>query len=751
MTKAIYTGVDGVARKAKAMYVGVDGVARKVKKAYVGVDGVAKLFYDSQIHLYIHTFNIFCGTQAGDRLGNVSTYFASEAQKKITDDNGYSWWEPADYGIYMNHTYRLAAYMDGYTYIRHDKRIEYEQDGIGLYLEPTGGLMVYVYDASTGDMVTGKPLQYLGLSVADRSGTPIEGLPEVMTDANGCALFRGLVLDSSFYTIASSNPKWDTSQYSLFKWDASTTDKTVIAVVWPTRGLTVKVYDNESYAVIPNVSVTIGNMPNSPIRTTTTNTQGEAFFLSDELPLDGTYYLNIVSDNYQDYSQLNVSYNGGSQTLNVSLEPTPQISTCIMVKDYAGDPLSAVNVSVNGTSIGITDTMGQILTLQPLGERIEITLALLGYISVRANVVIQRGSPFGITIPMPRTAQIIFDSCGGSEIERIDTYQGARFNSFPTPERASYVFKGWYLDDALTEPVVYPFVVSGNTALTASWKARIAYTIMMEIAIGGSASSNKDTAAEGEQVTFTAMPDVGSEFLNWEIMKDGETTPAIIIDNPLTYTMPACNIGVTPVFNEGSPPVPSDPITLVFKVTGTDSPPTGYTVRFTYPDGSLIFEGTTKALGTVRMNTADCPMYAVDGMTATATNGSYAGTITINAADVTEDKANPSSEILFDIPVITTGTLGSSNAKDAKTTITIPAGVNVIKFKDVYIGVTPNKTYNISKKSFALGSEFRLSVSSDTEGYWRETVYTTTVFNELTLSFEYSPAINSVTPTVTDY
>ena len=61
MTKAIYTGVDGVARKAKAMYVGVDGVARKVKKAYVGVDGVAKLFYDSQIHLYIHTFNIFCG------------------------------------------------------------------------------------------------------------------------------------------------------------------------------------------------------------------------------------------------------------------------------------------------------------------------------------------------------------------------------------------------------------------------------------------------------------------------------------------------------------------------------------------------------------------------------------------------------------------------------------------------------------------------------------------------------------------
>lgn len=282
-------------------------------------------------------------------------------------------------------------------------------------------------------------------------------------------------------------------------------------------------------------------------------------------------------------------------------------------------------------------------------------------------------------------------------------------------------------------------------------KPSTTYNIMMGIAIGGSASSNKETAAEGEQVTFTAMPDVGSEFLNWEIMKDGESTPMISIDNPLTYTMPACNIGVTPVFNEGNPPVPSDPITLVFKVTGTDGPPSGYTVRFTYPDGSLIFEGTTKALGTVRMNTADHPMYAVDSMIATATNGSYAGTIIINAADVTEDKANPSSEILFEIPVITTGTLGSSNAKDAKTTITIPAGVNVIKFKDVYIGVTPNKTYNIKKQSFALGNEFRLSVSSDAKGYWRETVYTTTVFNELTLSFEYGPEINLATPTVTDY
>lgn len=667
MTKAIYMGVDGVARKAKAMYVGVDDVARKVKKAYVGdANGVAKLFYQSdpqplsQVTIKI-TNTVLGGTGVGieciiPALG-ISAVSNGRAEAVFTQGK-----------IMRGETYTVCAYREnGIEYKRQDfTAADADTDIWYLDVKSLVGegprLRVYTIDSTTGSVHTGNLVSGVPLEIVYAAGPSVPGFAEQTTGEDGSVQWSAMApLKYGDYAIkVVENENWEESLFPFF-WEDS--DRTFLMLV----------------------------------------------------------------------------------------TPKVKVGTLIVVKDYAGDPLSGVNVSINGTSIGVTDNMGQTLTLQPLGESIEITLALLGYISVRTNVVIQRGSPFGITIPMPRTAQIIFDSCGGSEIERIDTYQGATFNSFPTPERDSYVFKGWYLDDALTEPVVYPFVVSGNTALTASWKARIAYTIMMEIAIGGSASSNKDTAAEGEQVTFTAMPDVGSEFLNWEIMKDGETTPAIIIDNPLTYTMPACNIGVTPVFNEGSPPVPSDPITLVFKVTGTDSPPTGYTVRFTYPDGSLIFEGTTKALGTVRMNTADCPMYAVDGMTATATNGSYAGTITINAADVTEDKANPSSEILFDIPVITTGTLGSSNAKDAKTTITIPAGVNVIKFKDVYIGVTPNKTYNISKKSFALGSEFRLSVSSDTEGYWRETVYTTTVFNELTLSFEYSPAINSVTPTVTDY
>lgn len=45
MAKALYAGVDSLARKVKKMYLGIEGVARKVKKGYVGVNGIARLFF----------------------------------------------------------------------------------------------------------------------------------------------------------------------------------------------------------------------------------------------------------------------------------------------------------------------------------------------------------------------------------------------------------------------------------------------------------------------------------------------------------------------------------------------------------------------------------------------------------------------------------------------------------------------------------------------------------------------------------
>lgn len=42
MTKAVYNGVDNVARKVKQLYVGENNVSRKVTTGYIGVDNVAR-------------------------------------------------------------------------------------------------------------------------------------------------------------------------------------------------------------------------------------------------------------------------------------------------------------------------------------------------------------------------------------------------------------------------------------------------------------------------------------------------------------------------------------------------------------------------------------------------------------------------------------------------------------------------------------------------------------------------------------
>lgn len=53
MSKGIYIGVGGKARKVKKMYVGVNGVARKVTDGYTGVSGVARKFFKSGYEIII--------------------------------------------------------------------------------------------------------------------------------------------------------------------------------------------------------------------------------------------------------------------------------------------------------------------------------------------------------------------------------------------------------------------------------------------------------------------------------------------------------------------------------------------------------------------------------------------------------------------------------------------------------------------------------------------------------------------------
>lgn len=58
MSKGMYLGSEGLAKKGTDIYVGVDGVARKVSKGYVGVGGVCRQFWPSITYYVWNVYNI---------------------------------------------------------------------------------------------------------------------------------------------------------------------------------------------------------------------------------------------------------------------------------------------------------------------------------------------------------------------------------------------------------------------------------------------------------------------------------------------------------------------------------------------------------------------------------------------------------------------------------------------------------------------------------------------------------------------
>lgn len=591
------------------------------------------------------------------------------------------------------------------------------------------------------------PVNNAAISIVDQSTTSV-GIPNMVT-VDGLAEWQGLTLDVGEYSFYYSN-------YDVLP---DETPITAISEPFAANGSTVQVI---RYMFInPPLD---GIVPSDRIPGIVGYSNGNNPIYSEEFGFIRPNTLQLTPSMKGNISAVLLQQDQCTISVATDIESEALIDCLLTFKMQGLPDMELVyvydtmgNYIFSGSNFMITEQWysywGENLgTLLPY----ELTSSL-NVSALEIHVETSDGSPI-------TSARVEISYNGKANVSTTDNKGISVFYGVPTGTEISYIVTAagyntkqgsWTIDTDVEYDTEY--VVLTKTSTT--------WTIMMGIAIGGSASSNKSTAAEGEQVIFTASPDVGSEFLNWEILKDGESTPTISIDNPLTYTMPACNIGVTPVFNEGSPPVPSDPITLVFKVTGTDGPPSGYTVRFTYPSGNLIFQGTTNPLGTVRMNTDNYPIYAEDGMIATATNGSNTGTIIINAADVTDDKANPSGEILFEIPVnVPTGIINVP-AEGETFTFTVPQNITVLEaitasqgttVKD-YIGVTAGKTYTWSvaltytPPQPVVRGLWQLKNGSDSVLVQIVKYIGSNLVGSGASVLSYSEAINKISPTITAY
>lgn len=84
----------------------------------------------------------------------------------------------------------------------------------------------------------------------------------------------------------------------------------------------------------------------------------------------------------------------------------------------------------------------------------------------------------------------------------------------------------------------------------------VIHNIDLELAVSGQIRCNKTSgdgntqAYAGDEIILTAVPDVGVEFLNWQIINLTTLEKEMKIENPLTYIMPDSDIRVAAEFND---------------------------------------------------------------------------------------------------------------------------------------------------------------------------------------------------------
>lgn len=78
---------------------------------------------------------------------------------------------------------------------------------------------------------------------------------------------------------------------------------------------------------------------------------------------------------------------------------------------------------------------------------------------------------------------------------------------------------------------------------------KVSYNIDLDLVVGRQIKCNKTSAYAGDVITLSATPDVGSEFMNFEITNLTTLKKEIKIENPLTYIMPDSDIRVGAEFN----------------------------------------------------------------------------------------------------------------------------------------------------------------------------------------------------------
>ena len=100
-------------------------------------------------------------------------------------------------------------------------------------------------------------------------------------------------------------------------------------------------------------------------------------------------------------------------------------------------------------------------------------------------------------------------------------------------------------------------------SITITKAAPAEHTITVTTEGGGTASASLAKAAAGTEITLTATPNEGYHFKEWQVISGGVT----IVDDK--FTMLDTNVAIKAIFEEDTPPLPTDPAKPSIRVAGT--------------------------------------------------------------------------------------------------------------------------------------------------------------------------------------
>ena len=101
-------------------------------------------------------------------------------------------------------------------------------------------------------------------------------------------------------------------------------------------------------------------------------------------------------------------------------------------------------------------------------------------------------------------------------------------------------------------------------SITIAKAAPAEHTVTVTTEGGGTASASPAKAVAGAEITLTATPNEGYHFKEWQV----ESPAGLVITNN-KFTMPDTNVAIKAIFEEDTPPLPTDPAKPSISVAGT--------------------------------------------------------------------------------------------------------------------------------------------------------------------------------------